>query len=248
MAVDETTAGGSGDDPTPSRYHVGRPGDNRRSTPWHRDRHHIDVLPARLEALSRRLPVSRDGRILDYGCAEVPYRRFFGDEVEYVAADLAGNPAATLELNEDGTVPAESATFDAVLSTQVLEHVTDPQRYLSEAYRVLRPGGEMLLSTHGIFIYHPDPVDLWRWTSAGLRHAVELEGFEVTHFEGMVGLVPTGLQLVQDGIYWNLPPRLRPLLALVMQALIKATDRLHGPESRAMNAQVFALIARKPTD
>ena len=66
-----------------------------------------------------------DGRLLDYGCADVPYRRFFQGAGDYVAADLAGNPNATLVLDPNGSVPEPEESFDAVLSTQVLEHVND---------------------------------------------------------------------------------------------------------------------------
>lgn len=223
-----------------------RPSDIRRATPWHRYAHHVRTLPARLEALAADLRLPAAGRVLDYGCADVPYRRFFTAGTDFVAADLPGNPYATLELNPDGTVPAESASFDAVLSTQVLEHVSDPGLYLSECFRVLRPGGRMLLSTHGVFVYHPDPVDYWRWTCAGLQRAVGEAGFEVARFEGIIGLLPTGLQLVQDAVYYQLPRWLRPPLALVMQMLIVLADRLHAQPSRDLNAQVFALIAEKP--
>ena len=96
-----------------------------------------------------------------------------------------------------------------MLSTQVLEHVSDPRLYLAEAFRVLRPGGRMLLSTHGTFSYHPDPVDYWRWTCAGLRRIVVAEGFEVERFEGIVGMGATGLQLFQESIYYR-HPALRP--------------------------------------
>jgi SAM-dependent methyltransferase len=183
--------------------------------------------------------------ILDYGCADTPYRGWFPSDAEYVAADLPGNEAASLELNGDGTVPVDDATFDVVLSTQVLEHVDDPGIYLSECYRVLRPGGRMLLSTHGIFVYHPDPADLWRWTCEGLKRVVEDAGFQVERFEGIFGLAATGLQLVQDSIYYRLPPRVRPVLALFMQALIALADRLTSDESRSLNASVYALVARK---
>ncbi|MEJ7804282.1 MAG: methyltransferase domain-containing protein [Candidatus Limnocylindria bacterium] len=185
-------------------------------------------------------------RVLDYGCADVPYRRFFPADADYVAADLPGNSQATLHLSADGTVPLADDSCDAVMSTQVLEHVTDPALYLAEAYRVLRPGGRMLLSTHGVFVYHPDPDDYWRWTCAGLRRAVEQQGFEIVRFEGIIGLVPTGLQLIQDAYYWRLPRLLRAPFALIMQSAVSFSDRRHSPESRALNAQVFGLIAQKP--
>jgi SAM-dependent methyltransferase len=229
----------------PPRFQRSRPTDIRVAKPWHRYAHHIRALPAALEALSRdlRLP---GGRILDYGCADVPYRHFFPPDADYVGADLAGNPFAALELNDDGTVPVEDDSFDVVLSTQVLEHVTDPGTYLSECFRVLRPGGQLLLSTHGIFVYHPDPDDYWRWTCAGLRRAVSEAGFDVERFEGIIGLAATGLQLVQDAVYWHLPRPLQPLFAAGMQALVSLADRLQGAASRRLNAQVFALVAAKP--
>jgi SAM-dependent methyltransferase len=229
------------------RYVQDRPPDIRVAKPWNRYAYHIKMLPRRLGALSAELRVGPGDSVLDYGCADVPYRGFFPPEADYTAADLTGNPAANLRLNADGTVPRPDNSFDALMSTQVLEHVTDPGVYLAEAYRVLRPGGRMLLSTHGVFVYHPDPDDYWRWTCAGLQRAVRQAGFDVIRFEGIIGLLPTGLQLVQDAVYWHLPRILRPAVALLMQALIAMADRLHGDEARAMNAQVFALIAEKPT-
>jgi SAM-dependent methyltransferase len=192
------------------------------------------------------LEVPPGARILDYGCADVPYRHFFGPEVDFVPADLPGNPDAELELNADSSVPVPDAGFDVVLSTQVLEHVEDPARYLAECARVLRPGGRLLLSTHGVFCYHPDPGDYWRWTCAGLRRAVEDAGLRVERLEGIIGLAAAGLQLTQDAFYFHLPRRVQPLFAFVMQALITAVERLPRQRPRELDASVFALVARKP--
>ena len=231
--------------PDGPRYDEGRPSDIHQATPAHRYREHIRRLRPFLQDLAGDLRVTGEGRVLDLGAAESPYRDFFPAGADFVAADLPGNPNAALALNPDGTVPAPDGSFDAILSTQVLEHVADPALYLSEAHRLLRPGGRILVSTHGTFIYHPDPEDYWRWTAAGLRAALEHAGFRVVRVEGMLGLLPTGLQLVQDAIYWHLPRPLRPPFAWVMQGLIALGDRLHGDESRRYNAQVYGVVAEK---
>jgi SAM-dependent methyltransferase len=190
--------------------------------------------------------VQTDGRVLDYGCADKPYRSFFADSVEYVGADLPDNPHADVTIDRDGRVGVAAESFDAVVSTQVLEHVSDPAAYLDECLRVLRPGGRMLLSTHGMMVYHPDPVDLWRWTEAGLRTAVERAGFNVIHSEGIMGLAAVGLQFIQDATIWRLPPVLRPALALLLQPLVGLADQLDSDAARLNNALVYALVAERP--
>jgi SAM-dependent methyltransferase len=231
--------------PDPARFHAARPHDLRSAPPWHRLAHIVNLLPVELERLAGELSVGEGDRVLDYGCAEAPYRRFFPARVEYLAADLPGNPDATVEIAPDGTLPLASASVDAVLSTQVLEHVADPRVYLAECARVLRPGGRMLLSTHGIMVYHPDPVDYWRWTCAGLHRAVEEAGFAVVRLEGIMGLAASGLQLVHDAFYHRLPRLLRPAWAFALQGLIALADRFEPRASRDLNALVFAVVAER---
>jgi SAM-dependent methyltransferase len=229
-----------------SRFQAHRPRELRVAPPWHRLAYIVRRLPAALEDLASSLDPPHGGRVLDYGCADVPYRRLFPPDAEYVTADLPGNPEASVEINADGSVPCEDESFDVVLSTQVLEHVGDPALYLSECHRVLRPGGRLLLSTHGMMLYHPDPVDYWRWTCAGLRRVVEDAGLEIVRFEGIMGLGATGLQFTQDAMLGGIPRLLRPALCLFMQALVALADRLESRESRDLNALVFALVAVKP--
>jgi SAM-dependent methyltransferase len=86
---------------------------------------------------------------------------------------LAGGRHLDLEFAADSRLPPEAADYDFVLSTQVLEHAEDPTTYLQECCRVLRPGGHLLLTTHGIFEDHALPHDYWRWTAGGLQRMIE---------------------------------------------------------------------------
>jgi SAM-dependent methyltransferase len=107
-------------------------------------------------------------RVLDVGCGVKPYLPYFAGAVEYVGVDVADNPLADLQgAVED--LPVEDASFDVVLCLQVLEHTEDPAQAVRELHRVTRPGGRVLASTHGTQVYHPLPVDHWRWTHTGLE-------------------------------------------------------------------------------
>ena len=94
-----------------------------------------------------------------------------------------------------------------------------------------------------MMVYHPDPDDYWRWTCAGLKHAVGQAGFEIVRFEGIMGLAATGLQLVQDAVYWELPRPAAPSSPGHADA-DRLADRLQGAGA-GLNALVFALVAEK---
>ncbi|HEY3832795.1 MAG TPA: methyltransferase domain-containing protein [Acidimicrobiia bacterium] len=229
----------------PSRF-LDTPRAYLREAYWgHPLAHIIRELHHTLAGLAADLNLLPGSTVVDYGCADMKYRELFPADVNYVAADLPGNPDATIELEADGSLPLRDATVDAVFSSQVLEHVPDPSRYLAECVRVLRPGGTLLLSTHGIMVYHRDPVDYWRWTGEGLQHIIDDAGFELVRFEGVMGLAATGLQLFQDGTCHKVPRRLQATYLGVMQTLVGAFDH-QSAASRAENALVYALIARKP--
>ena len=115
-------------------------------------------------------------RLLDVGCGEMPYLALFQPHVrEVVGLDAVPNPRASL-VGPIEAIPAPDASFDVVLCAQVLEHVDDPAQGIRELARVTRPGGRVLLSTHGAMVYHPNPVDLWRWTGAGLDRLFRTNG------------------------------------------------------------------------
>jgi len=85
------------------------------------------------------------------------------DSMLTIAGARATRPhAATLELTRGGAedVPYDDRSFDAVVTTQVLEYVPDTPRALAEIHRVLKPGGRVLIldTDWDSLVWHsPDP-------------------------------------------------------------------------------------------
>ena len=93
---------------------------------------------------------------------------------------MTPGPAVQRLLKADGGTQEADTSYDLVVSTQVLEHVRHPTQYLGECYRILRGGGRLLLTTHGMIEEHGCPYDFQRWTARGLAENVEAVGFRVT--------------------------------------------------------------------
>jgi SAM-dependent methyltransferase len=150
------------------------PGEERRH-PRTDDRHYLALAPLAeglRRAVRERLAGRRDLDVLDVGCGAKPYLPFF-EPVARSYRGLDSEPGPYVDdVGGAERLPYADASFDVVLCTQVLEHLYEPDRAVREIHRVLRPGGLALVSTHGVFLYHPDPPDsdrdFWRWTHSGL--------------------------------------------------------------------------------
>jgi SAM-dependent methyltransferase len=177
----EPTEPGGSPFPTPTELKDWPEADRRH--PARSDRHYLalgSLADSLRHEIDRKLAGRSGLRVLDIGCGNKPYLPFFaGLATSYLGVDAVDGPRVdAIGVAED--LPCEDSSFDVVLCTQVLEHVDDPTRVLAEIYRVLAPGGVLFLSTHGVFLYHPDPPtsdrDYWRWTHAGLMRIVRQSG------------------------------------------------------------------------
>jgi SAM-dependent methyltransferase len=97
--------------------------------------------------------VPAGSRVLDIGAGPCPYRRFF-DHCEYKSQDFAQLDETQLEagygeidyVGDIAAIPVPDRSFDAILCTEVLEHVPDPVGAIREMARILRPGGQLILT------------------------------------------------------------------------------------------------------
>ncbi|MFL5859714.1 MAG: class I SAM-dependent methyltransferase [Solirubrobacteraceae bacterium] len=101
-------------------------------------------------------------RVLDLGCGAADLTadlaratpQVTGADIAEAALERARRRHPELDLRLmaiDGPLPFDDGSFDVVWSSEVIEHVADTARWLSEARRVLAPGGRLLLTTpdHG---------------------------------------------------------------------------------------------------
>lgn len=66
-------------------------------------------------------------------------------------------------------LPFTDASFPVVLCSEVLEHIPEPRKAIAEFFRVLEPGGVLILTTRFVFPVHDAPGDYWRFTPQGLH-------------------------------------------------------------------------------
>jgi SAM-dependent methyltransferase len=187
--------------------------------------------------------------VLDFGCGHRPYEAIFTSAgAHYLGADFTGRPDVVIDAS--GRLPAQDNSVDLLLSFQVLEHVRDLGTYFSEARRVLRQDGWMMLSTHGTWFYHPHPEDHRRWTRPGLVSEMSRHGFHVVEYIPVVGpLAWTTIIRLTCGCYAlrKIPVVGRAiggLLAVVMNLRALLEDLITPAWVKNDNACVYLMLAR----
>lgn len=151
---------------------------------------HLHLAPL-WAALARVLPTLR-GRVVDVGCGLKPYRGLFHPAVtEYVGVDRPG-PYASPDIVADAhALPFADGSFDAGVSFQVFEHLPHPARCLAELARVVRPGGDLVITVPGVWPAHEVPHDYWRFTRYGLEALAREAGLAVVELTPLGGLWST---------------------------------------------------------
>ncbi len=219
-----------------------------RLSPGRTDRSfwHLKILGDRLKGVVDSDLLPSGEKVLDYGCGNRPYERLFAKKFkEYIGADLPGNKDAQLVIGPEGRLPVDNRTFDCVLSSEVLEHTINPDIYLREAHRVLKPEGSLILSAPAIWVYHPDPIDYWRWTIDGLQAQIRRAGFDIVTTKGVFGPESSALQLWQDSTFDRLPRLIQPLYTWFFQSIIGLIERRH-PNKLSNDASVYVVLAQRP--
>jgi len=96
------------------------------------------------------------GRVLEFGAGTgTLVGQLVADDCActFTAADLLPRPAGLpsgvewIQADLNAPLPCSDACFDAIISTEVIEHLENPRAVFREFARLLRPGGRLLLTT-----------------------------------------------------------------------------------------------------
>jgi SAM-dependent methyltransferase len=165
-------------------------------------------------------------RVLDVGCGQRPWAELFG-RAWCIGVDIGTWGSRPDVVATAAALPFAASRFDLVFSSQVLEHVPEPRPVLAECARVLRPGGELVLSVPFYWPLHEEPHDYRRFTPRGLERALDEVGLDLVGIEADCGsltmVVAAALELLprRHGLWLLMAPwvLLANGLALLLQRL-----------------------------
>jgi SAM-dependent methyltransferase len=110
--------------------------------------------------------------VLDIGGRIQPYRTFIEQRAKhYIAVDLVMEGLVTTVATAE-QLPLKEESTDVILCNDMLQYVPDPVAAVNEMFRILRPGGRLILSIKSSYPGHHD--EYWRFLPHSLRYLTRL--------------------------------------------------------------------------
>lgn len=125
------------------------------------------------------------GNVLVLGAGYEPYRQLLKASESICLTDISDENAKIDVVADAHDIPFANETFDAVIALELFEHLQHPAAVSSETLRVLRPGGQALMSIPFMFRIHGDPFDFQSFTERGLTELFcDFSNVKVIEFGG----------------------------------------------------------------
>lgn len=132
-------------------------------------------------------------RVLDAGSGDQRYKPLFADHV-YESADFeqVNKPyAKSTYVCDLAAIPVADATYDAIVFTQVMEHLSEPAQVLKELHRISKAGCRLFYSAPFYASEHEIPYDFYRYTQFGIKHLFSKSGFLIDDIHWLEGFAAT---------------------------------------------------------
>lgn len=148
-----------------------------------------DVRCTLLQYFDRYL--TNEDEVYDIGCGGKPFSSVLDGKVsKYIGVDVEDGFYDSSYIDLVGTaydVPIDDGSADAVISSQVLEHLEYPEKAIEETARILKEEGLFFLAFPFLYPLHAEPHDYSRITEFKIKKMLEIEGFEVLEFQRIGG-------------------------------------------------------------
>lgn len=205
---------------------------------WGLDYLHYRYLWPNIEravGLARQLTSSRRPIVLDLGCGQKPYADLF-EGCFYLGMNYSTSDAIPDVVADATNIPVATGVADIVFCTQVIEHVSDPQTMVRECFRVLKPGGFLILTGPFYWPLHEEPYDFHRFTKYGFANLLANAGF--TQWE----IRPDGGDFAQVFLSMNLLFRRRFFapIRVLLNVMGMVLDKIFHRTTCPANYTVFA--------
>ncbi|MEK7662210.1 MAG: methyltransferase domain-containing protein [Patescibacteria group bacterium] len=118
------------------------------------------------------------GNVLDVGGSRrADYHRLFKGSPRFYTAnlDVAEKPDILCDLEKG--IPAPGEQYDGIISLNTIEHLYDARAVLKEMFRVLKPGGAIVVAVPFLVQIHPSPRDYARYSGESLERFLKEAGF-----------------------------------------------------------------------
>ena len=183
-----------------------------------------------------------NGTMLDFGCGRKPYASLFNVK-NHIGIDIENpeykNDNIIDKIFDGKTIPYENNYFDSVFCSEVLTHIFDAEDMVPELTRVLKPEGHMLITVPFAWKENQIPNDSARYTSFGIKHLLEKNGFEIVSQQKSGHYFLVVVQFMNDFIYSSLFPNIKILKLLLTILFIFPINLM---------ALIFSLILPKNKD
>jgi SAM-dependent methyltransferase len=158
------------------------------------------------------------GVCLDIGSGSSPYKRYLECD-RYISVDKKSTQAVTYQENQNEVeadareLPFEDGYADTILLNQVLEHIFEYDKVLSETHRVLNSSGKLVISVPFIFHIHAQPNDYFRFSKYGLEKLLQKHGYKILEFNNNGYFGTAIISIINSFIWqvWNAHPSLKLL-------------------------------------
>lgn len=205
-------------------------------------------------SLEKRIKKYCSGRLIDIGCGIKPYFEMTAPYVdEHIGVDHVETFHDRSNIDIFGSaykMSVESEDYDTVLCTDVLEHLEEPGKAITEACRVLKPGGYAIYTVPLFWHLHEEPRDFYRYTKYGLHYLFEKNGFELVEIKALSGFFVT---FAQELVYYiqrfrrggKVNPMwwLVPIISFFIQLSAYLLNKIDNSEEFTIE---YIIVARKP--